>query len=47
MGTAGKKPPAPSVSRRQNINARTAGDIYAGLERLGADDEPLAIVGSR
>jgi len=46
-----KKPPAPSVSRRSaaarpNITARIADEIHTALERLDADAELLAIVGS-
>ncbi len=38
---------APPPSRRQaKLNARTVGEIYTGLERLSANDELLAIVGS-
>ena len=47
----GKKPAAPSVSRRHaaarpNITARIADEIHTALERLDADEELLAIVGS-
>jgi hypothetical protein len=41
MRTPGKRPPAPSVPRRPDINAR----IYIALERLDAGPELLAIVG--
>jgi hypothetical protein len=48
--TPGKKPPAPSVSRRRaagsNITAQIADEIHTALERLDADEELLAIVGS-
>jgi hypothetical protein len=46
MRTAGKKPPAPSVPRRPDINALIAAEIYIALERLDAGPELLAIVGS-
>ena len=44
-------PPAPSVRKRQpatgpDIKAQIAGEIYAALERLDADPDLLAIVGS-
>jgi hypothetical protein len=50
-GTWGKKPPAPSVSRRRtatgpDITAQIAGEIYSAFERLDADEELRAIVGS-
>jgi hypothetical protein len=46
-----KKPPAPSVRRGRraataDITALIIGEIYGALERLGADPELLAIVGS-
>jgi hypothetical protein len=63
--TLGKKPPAPSVSKRlagldaaaggardatmtteQDTRQKIAAELYAALERLGADEELLAIVGS-
>jgi hypothetical protein len=47
----GKRPPAPSVRRRRaagasNARAQIVGEIYTALERLDADTELLAIVGS-
>jgi hypothetical protein len=49
--TTHKKPPAPSVRRERRAAARNTtalivGEIYAALERLGADPELLSIVGS-
>jgi hypothetical protein len=46
--TSRKKPPAPSAGRRRaaDITAQIAGEIYAALERLGADEDLLSIVGS-
>jgi hypothetical protein len=49
--TAGKKPPAPSAKRRAamtepDIKAQIALQIYIALERLDADPDLLAIVGS-
>jgi hypothetical protein len=41
-----RKEPAPSVRRKRDVNADIAGEICAALERLGADAELLAIVGS-
>ncbi len=46
-----KRPPAPSVRRRQppaspGVTAQIAGEIYIALEDLGAGPELLAIVGS-
>jgi hypothetical protein len=48
---SGKRPPAPSVSRRPaatgtDIRAQIAGEFYMAMERLGADVELLSIVGS-
>jgi hypothetical protein len=45
MRTPGKRPPAPSVPRRPDINARIAAEIYIALEHLDAGPELLAIVG--
>ncbi len=50
-GTPRKKPPAPSVTRRRaaaapNVTAQIVGEIYTALERLDADEELLAIIGS-
>jgi hypothetical protein len=44
----GKRPPAPSVSGRQtkDLTAQIVREIYTVLERLGADLELLAVVGS-
>jgi hypothetical protein len=49
--TPGKKPPAPSAKRRAavtepDIRAQIALQIYIALERLDADPDLLAIVGS-
>jgi len=46
--TPGKKPPAPSARKRPSpdIRAQIAGEIYTAMERLDADEELLAIVGS-
>ena len=46
MGTGRKEAASPVSVATQDINARIAGEIYAGLERLVADDELLVIVGS-
>jgi hypothetical protein len=45
-----KRPPAPSVrkrpsSTRTDIRAPIAREIYTALERLGAEEELLAVVG--
>jgi hypothetical protein len=50
-GTSGKRPPAPSVSRRSatagiDIRAQIATEIYTTLERLDPGPELLAIFGS-
>jgi hypothetical protein len=51
-GTRGKRPAAPSVRRPRrtatgpDIVAQIGGELYAILERLGAEPELLAIVGS-
>jgi hypothetical protein len=47
-GTPGKKRPAPSARRRSagDLQARIARELYTVLERLGADPELLAVVGS-
>jgi hypothetical protein len=47
-GTPGKKPPAPSANKRaaRDLKAPIARKIYLALERLGAEPELLAIVGS-
>jgi hypothetical protein len=47
-GTPGKKPPAPSASNRRarDLKAPIAHELSVALERLGADEELLAIVGS-
>jgi hypothetical protein len=49
-GTAGKRPPAPSLRRRPatgpDITAQIVHELYAVLERLGAEAELLAVVGS-
>jgi hypothetical protein len=51
-GTRGKRPPAPSVRRPRrratgpDIVAQIGGELYATLERLDAEPELLAIVGS-
>jgi hypothetical protein len=45
MRTPGKRPPAPSVPRRPDINAQIAAEIYIAPERLDAGPELLAIVG--
>jgi hypothetical protein len=43
--TPGKKPPARSVTtKRPDLKAQIADEICTALERLGADDELLAIV---
>jgi hypothetical protein len=34
------------VIRRPDLKAQIAGELYVALERLGADDELLAIVSS-
>ncbi len=49
--TPGTKPPALSVSRGRtatgsNITAQIADEIYTGLERLGAGEKLLNVVGS-
>jgi hypothetical protein len=49
--TPGMRPPAPSISRRRaaappDITSQIAGEIYTAFERLDADAELLAIVGS-
>jgi hypothetical protein len=49
--TPSKKPPAPSLKKRQpaarsQAGAEIVGEIYTILERLGAEPELLAIVGS-
>jgi hypothetical protein len=45
-----KKPPAPSVKKRTpprpDITAQIAGELYVAFERLDANSELLAIVGS-
>jgi hypothetical protein len=45
-----KKPPAPSVKKRAppglETNAQVVGEIYTAFQRLDADEELLAIVGS-
>jgi hypothetical protein len=46
-----KRPPAPSVRKRRtagvsDVRAQIVGEIYAAFERLDADEELLAIVGS-
>jgi hypothetical protein len=46
-----KRPPAPSVTRRRpatgtDIKAQIADELYTALERLGADEELLSVVGS-
>jgi hypothetical protein len=56
MGTAegylGTRPPAPSLKSRRwaatgpDITAQIVRELYAVLERLGAEEELLAIVGS-
>jgi hypothetical protein len=50
MGKSPKRPPAPLVRRRRaagsNITAQIADEIHTALERLDADEELLAIVGS-
>jgi hypothetical protein len=45
---SGKKPPAPSVKRRpaSGLKRQIANEIYTSLERLDADPNLLAIVGS-
>jgi hypothetical protein len=47
-GTPGKKPPARSAGRRSpgDLKAAIAGELYVALERLDADEELLAVVGS-
>ncbi len=50
-GPPRKKPPAPSIRKRRaaaasNLTAQIADEIYTALERLDADTELLAIVGS-
>jgi hypothetical protein len=45
MRIPGKRPPAPSVPQRPDINARIAAEIYIALERLDAGPELLASVG--
>jgi hypothetical protein len=46
METTGKKPPAPSVTRRPDINAQIANAVYRTLEPLDAEAAPLPIVAS-
>jgi hypothetical protein len=45
-----KKPPAPSIHRRRATGTETtaaiAAELYAALERFGAEPELLSIVGS-
>jgi hypothetical protein len=45
-----EKPPAPSVKKRAppgpETNAQVVGEIYTAFQRLDADEELLAIVGS-
>jgi hypothetical protein len=47
-GTPGKKRPAPSASKRpaRDLTALIARELYVALERVCADEELLAIVGS-
>jgi hypothetical protein len=47
-GTPGKRPPAPSARKRPagDLQALIAREFYTVLERLGADPELLAVVGS-
>jgi hypothetical protein len=47
-GTLGKKPPAPPARKRPagDLQAQIAREICTVLERLGADPELLAVVGS-
>jgi hypothetical protein len=47
-GTPSKKPPAPSARKRPagDLQAKIAREFYIVLERLGADPELLAVVGS-
>jgi hypothetical protein len=47
-GTPGKKPPAPSARKRPagDLQAQIAREFYTVLERLRADPELLAVVGS-
>jgi hypothetical protein len=47
-GTPGKKPPAPSARKRptDDLQAQIAREFYIVLERLGAEPELLAVVGS-
>jgi hypothetical protein len=47
--TPGKRPPAPSVRRRRaaagpDVTAQIVSEICTAMERLGADEELLAIV---
>jgi hypothetical protein len=47
-GTPGKKSPAPSAKKRPagDLQTQIAREFYIVLERLGADPELLAVVGS-
>jgi hypothetical protein len=50
-GTPSKRPPAPSLRRRRpatgpDITAQIVHELYAVLERLGAEEELPAVVGS-
>jgi hypothetical protein len=47
-GTPGKRPPAPSARKRPagDLQAQIAREFYTVLERLGADPELLAVIGS-
>jgi hypothetical protein len=48
LGTPGKKPRAPSLRKRsaQDVLVQIARELYTAMERLGAEPELLAVLGS-